>query len=269
MILPNSVILLVRDRLGLKLSDAIFYSMSVRINLRNYLFDGFSFPLRGSRKVDNDRLTDQRNDHVHLANRVVDAKSRARPFPRSWQSVHILFQFFKVCKNLKRFAVVFSQFSCPNHQISMGSFVVLIFYVLFTRRAGMISPCFAVITTNFAVFLSRRCRLCSELKPQPVRVAQVSSSRRTTSCSRWSGRRRSRRRRRAPPRRSRSASTRCPAASAPSASAAPPRRTSPPPPSSTSSRPSPSGASRTLEVRHAPRALSFSFRRLRLRLVAA
>ena len=131
--------------------------MFVRINLRNYLFDDFSFTLRGQRglrKVDNDvdRLTDQRNDHVHLANRVVDAKSRARPFPRSWQSVHILFQFFKVCKILKRFAVVFSQFSCPNHQISMGSFVVLIFYVLFTRRAGMISPCFAVITTNFAVF---------------------------------------------------------------------------------------------------------------------
>jgi len=72
MILPNSVILLVRDRLGLKLSDAIFYSMSVRINLRNYLFDDFSFTLRGQRglrKVDNDvdRLTDQRNDHVHLA----------------------------------------------------------------------------------------------------------------------------------------------------------------------------------------------------------
>ena len=176
---------------------------------------------------------------------------------------------FQSLQNLKGFGVAFSQFSCPSHQVSMGSFVVLIFYVLFTRRAEMISPCFAVITTNFAVFLSRRCRLCSELKPQPVRVAQVSSSRRTTSCSRWSGRRRSRRRRRAPPRRSRSASTRCPAASAPSASAAPPRRTSPAPPSSRSSRPSPSGASRTLEVRHAPRALSFSFRRLRLRLVAA
>ena len=175
---------------------------------------------------------------------------------------------FQSLQNLKGFGVAFSQFSCPSHQVSMGSFVVLIFYVLFTRRAGMISPCFAVITTNFAVFLSRRCRLCSELKPQ-LRVAQVSSSRRTTSCSRWSGRRRSRRRRRAPPRRSRSASTRCPAASAPSASAAPPRRTSPAPPSSRSSRPSPSGASRTLEVRHAPRALSFSFRRLRLRLVAA
>ena len=54
------------------LPNSVHDSMFVRINLRNYLFDDFSFTLRGQRglrKVDNDvdRLTDQRKDHVHLA----------------------------------------------------------------------------------------------------------------------------------------------------------------------------------------------------------
>ena len=39
---------------------------------------------------------------------------------------------FQSLQNLKGFGVAFSQFSCPSHQVSMGSFVVSIFfYMLF------------------------------------------------------------------------------------------------------------------------------------------